>query len=155
MKSELRITGDNPSPEQLEAFPNWENALDEEDVEGQDETTLRPAEDQTVIGEYVSFTAGTVWMREGDAERAFPAILEPEPGGVFAVQFFVDEDWQRVTRKWVAHGTFDGWEIFQDEGSEVIFFPMKVESRLPHHASGQRFRLMIAADGREEAWPED
>jgi hypothetical protein len=36
---DLRFTGDFPPLDVLERLPNWENALDEEDVEGQDETS--------------------------------------------------------------------------------------------------------------------
>ena len=38
----LRYTGCLPPPEVLAEFANWVFAVDEEDVEGQDETTIRP-----------------------------------------------------------------------------------------------------------------
>ena len=46
----LRFTGEWPPVELWAEQPNWEYALDEEDVQGQDETTLRPAADSSVVG---------------------------------------------------------------------------------------------------------
>lgn len=55
----LRFTGEWPPPDLWKEYPNWEPALEEEGEPGQDETTLRPGEEQRfVIG--FGFTAGEV-----------------------------------------------------------------------------------------------
>jgi len=151
MTSTIRLNAENPTPEQLIEFPNWENALDEEDVEGQDETTLRPSDDQSEIGEYVSFSAGTVWLN-GGAEC--PALIEPTIGGVFAVQFLLRGHWYRINRKWVSFKKFEGWEAFlgEFELSDPEFAPLRFASHLPYYLTGEPFKLIIAPDGSEQPW---
>ena len=73
MGKKLRFTGEWPPFALLAKYPNWEFALDEEGEEGQDETTIRPAANQTVIDDITAFTAGTAVLADG---RSFPAILE-------------------------------------------------------------------------------
>jgi hypothetical protein len=55
--SSVRVTGKSPSPVQLKQWPNWSVCSDEEDQEGQDETTLRPDTEQTAIGPKTILTA--------------------------------------------------------------------------------------------------
>ena len=73
----LRFTGDFPPLDVLERFPNWENALDEEEVEGQDETTIRPTEEQHVLTPEVVFTAGVIIQADG---TWLPAMWKCPPG---------------------------------------------------------------------------
>lgn len=161
MSDHVRITGDNPSPSLLEQYPNWENAFDEEDVEGQDETTLRPSEDQSVIGEFVSFTAATVWLNSG---QQCPAIIELADH-VDGVQFYLEGKWYRIVR-WVARtGDFDRWEPYVEHWlpeeerdsprfflADTRFFPLRFESRLPHYRTSAHIRTTILSSGGEETW---
>jgi hypothetical protein len=71
--SNLRFTGEWPPVELWAEHPNWEYALDEEDVPGQDETTLRPAKDASVVGPDTAFTAGEVMQADG---TRLPALIE-------------------------------------------------------------------------------
>ncbi len=161
MNSNIRITGDNPSPELLVQYPNWENALDEEGVEDQDETTLRPAEDQSVIGEYVSFTAGTAWLNDG---RECPAMIEMVDG-VSGIQFLLNESWFRLVRWRGRFGTFERWETYiedwlpEDQRTSLVFsladealFPLRFSSQLPFHKTSSPIKLRILPNGGEEAW---
>jgi hypothetical protein len=66
----LRYTGENPPADVLARFPNWEFALDEEGIEGQDETTLRPADIQTRITEDIAATAADAWFPNGQSHIA-------------------------------------------------------------------------------------
>lgn len=161
MSNDLRITGDNPSPELLEQYPNWENALDEEGDDGQDETTLRPAEDQSVIGEYVPFTAGIAWLNDG---RECAAILEMIDG-ISGLQFYLDGHWYRVIRWSGRFGEFERWEPFvqewlpEDERAfapfsldDERFFPLRFVSRLPFHKTSSPIRARILPGGGKDAW---
>jgi hypothetical protein len=160
MSNKLRITGDNPSPGLLEQYPNWENALDEEDVDGQDETTLRPAEDQSVIVEY-GFTAGIVWLNDG---RECAAIIEMLDD-VSAIQFYLDGKWYRIVRWSRRSGEFERWESYvehwlpQDQRTcpplsldDETFFPLRFASRLPFHKTSSPIKVRILPSGSEEAW---
>jgi hypothetical protein len=69
----LRYTGCWPPIEVLTQYPNWEYAIDEEPIEGQDETTIRPASNQSDISQEVAFTAGVVTQPNG---QRLTAILE-------------------------------------------------------------------------------
>jgi hypothetical protein len=46
-------------------YLNWEYALDEEEIDDQDETTIRPAANQSQIDEDITFTAGDVTTVDG------------------------------------------------------------------------------------------
>src|SRR5262245_58348279 len=94
MAKKLRFTGEWPPQQYWSQFPNWENALDEEDEPAQDETTLRPAEEQTYIAEYTSFTTGNATLADG---RTAPALIEVLGGTPAAVVIFLKEGEVRVT----------------------------------------------------------
>jgi hypothetical protein len=71
------LTGRRPSAAQLRKWPNWRHCLDEEDEEGQDETTIRPDDEQAVIGPETTGTALEASSADG---RRFPAFaLAPGP----------------------------------------------------------------------------
>src|SRR5262245_52114629 len=53
MEERLRFTGENPPLSLWARFPNWQNAIEEETFPGQDETTLRPADNQQTIDDEV------------------------------------------------------------------------------------------------------
>jgi hypothetical protein len=161
MSSKVRITGDNPSPSLLEQYPNWENALDEEDEEGQDETTLRPSENQSVIVQYVSFTAATVWLNDG---RECPAIIEMIYD-VEGLQFYLEDIWYRIVRRSDRTGKFERWEPYveywipeAERNSPPLLlndekvFPLRFASRLPFYKTSSLIRIKIFADGSEDVW---
>lgn len=161
MSTNLRITGDNPSPELLDRYPNWEYALDEEGVEGQDETTLRPSENQSVIGEYDAITAGSVLLNNG---QECPAIIEMIDG-VAGVQFYLEGRWFRIVRRVTRSGEFDRWEPFVEHWlpeskrhfpalplTDDNVFPLHFSSRLPYYKTSSVIRTRIVSDGGEETW---
>jgi hypothetical protein len=160
MRDPLRITGDWPSPVLLDRYPNWENALDEEGVEGQDETTLRPSDDQTVIGASVPLSAGTVWLNDG---RACPAIIEMVEG-VGGVNFQLDGQWFRVIRWADRAGQFDRWEPYVEDWlpekercpsvslADARVFPLRFATRLPHYKTSSLIKVEILSSGGEQTW---
>lgn len=161
MNSNVRITGDNPSPKLLEEYPNWEYALDEEGIEGQDETTLRPAQNQSTIGEDIAITAGTAWLNDG---RECPAIIEMIDN-VEGLQFCLEGRWRRVVRWSGRTGEFERWEPFVEHWlpeterhflplslDDDNFFPLRFASRLPFHKTSAHIRIKILVDGGEESW---
>lgn len=64
-----RLTGRRPSARQLERWPNWRPCLDEEDEPGQDESTMRPDDEQAIIG---PGTNGTAFAATDATGRSFP-----------------------------------------------------------------------------------
>jgi hypothetical protein len=63
--SDLRFTGRLPTEAAMRQFPNWEFALEEEGLPDQDETTLRPGEDQSVIDWDTACTAAIATTPNG------------------------------------------------------------------------------------------
>lgn len=147
-----RYTGDFPPVDVIESFPNWDYALDEEGEEGQDETTIRPEDDQTHINEYTGFTAVDVWLASGDRCVGLAEILASE---ITAVNVVEHGNWWRVVfnvpeGRWKPY--IETWnsrnrdaEFFKH--NEVRIFPVRVETRLPMRTTGRRVRLEIRGDG--------
>ena len=160
MSNDLRFTGDFPPPGLFEKYPNWEYALDEEGIDGQDETTLRPSEDQSVIGEYVSFTAGTAWLNNG---HECPVIIELVDG-VAGINFYLEGRWNRLLRSVDRFRQFERWEPYvedwlpEEERSPSLrlsnekIFPSRFASRLAHYVTSLPIRTKILLDGGEETW---
>lgn len=161
MSSNVRITGDNPSPGLLEQYPNWENTIGEEGVEGQDETTLRPSENQSVIAEYVSFTAATAWLND---RGECPAIIEMIYD-VAGLQFYLEGQWFRLVRWSDRNRRFQRWEPFVEHWlpetercspllslADDKVFPLRFASRLPFHKTSSLIKIKILSDGSEETW---
>jgi hypothetical protein len=91
-----RFTGKYPPLETLKRFPNWEYALDEEGIPGQDETTIRPAQVQDHLADDVAFTAGTVTLATG---TQLDALLEVACGAISGVTVHYGIDWMWSLRK--------------------------------------------------------
>lgn len=160
MSNPLRFTGDWPPPHLLDEYPNWEYALDEEGLEDQDETTIRPAENQTVIEEYVPFTAATALLPDG---RQFPAIIELLDG-VAGLDIYVDNDWYRLVRCVDRFNQFLQWEPYVEEWrpegercpsfslADKACFPLRFVSRLGYTVDSAPIKIQISPDGSEEPW---
>lgn len=140
MNEKLRFTGDWPPLDILRQYPNWEYAIDEEDVEGQDETTIRPESQQNAITNATAFTAARSRQADGTERMAIMAIIA---GRIESIDVFTnDRDAWRV----IWNG--DEWEPFiqdwlpEDERMPYVFlsenaiFPMHVETLLPLAETG-------------------
>jgi hypothetical protein len=144
MEERLRFTGENPPPSLWHRFPNWQNAYEEEGLPGQDETTLRPADNQQTIDDDVSVTAGDAMFASGQSAPALLGVLcseldwvyvypEPKQDNCWVLRFDVpsrrcvamNEDWFLQVR---------GILRVPVEDPEV--FPLRITSRLPVHRSG-------------------
>lgn len=151
MEERLRFTGDNPPVHLWTRFPNWQNAYEEEDLPGQDETTLRPADNQQTIDDDVTFTAGDAVLANGDSVPAMLGVLLGELCSVciypdlsenmcWALQFHVP------SKRWVAMN--DDWFLQADGimpvpvGNPAVF-PLRVTSRLPLQPTGETIAIEI------------
>ncbi len=132
----LRFTGAFPPIDVLEQLPNWESALDEEEVEGQDETTIRPAEDQGALSSETCFTAGSVHCADG---TRLPAILEVAMGEMTALTVYESPDWTWSLSLLGKPGQWQPltWDWLPEEErppsvklDDPAIFPLRVESRL-------------------------
>lgn len=135
----------------LEQYPNWEYALDEEGVEGQDETTLKPASEQRYITAEVEFTAGEVILADG---RRFPAILYIGSSSPTRVGMFLYDtrtwgiDFGDPPQGWFVHIWIPADQrMARVSLDDPTLFPMTVASRLPRRIGGTPYLFVINPDG--------
>ena len=158
MERRLRFTGEWPPVVLWEQYPNWEYALDEEGEEGQDETTIRPAGNQSVIDESIDYTAATATLPDGTSLPTFLVVYhDPESCESVAVFINSTEAWQLgrdySSRRW---SPFEQTWLPEEERSPVVslddpdIFPLKVESRLSREATGKPFSFVVLSSGETE-----
>jgi hypothetical protein len=146
----LRYTGESPPVEVLARHPNWINAHDEEDVEGQDETTLKPEDVQTHVTDDTTFTAGDITFADGTTMVVLISVLNGEVSG-FCV--YREPEWPYLSHD----DEWDLWSVMPDYGSpdrdgperwwQVQSFPARVASRLPFGSTGMRWELVVDEHG--------
>lgn len=145
MEERHRFTGENPPVHLWDRFPNWQNAYEEEGLPDQDETTLRPADNQQSIDDEVSFTAGNAVLADG---QTVPALLVVMSGELDAVHVYPDPSqddcwivsFDVPSGRWRAMN--DDWFLETDGVIRVpvgnaAVFPLRVSSRLPLQHTGQ------------------
>lgn len=150
-RSRLRFTGELPTAAALRRYPNWEPALDEESVEGQDESTLKPSVSQRAIGHSTSVAAVTI-QRQG--RRPALGVLhgdfselqngETEAGKLYVldgdewrqVELYVDKGWwwPDKSEPTVDHNDFD-------------WFPLRCETVTPSSKLRRKLQLVLMPDG--------
>jgi hypothetical protein len=154
----LRFTDDWPPLQLWERYPNWEFAFDEEGVEGQDETTLKPSERQDCIHELVAWTLADVKLASGEHKPAFLCFFNFGERGPNEVQVLVRDGltwgmwYDERQRKWLLYD--QAWmreEVRQKTPltGDPTVFPMRVSSRLPFAPTGLPYRFLIDKDGSE------
>lgn len=147
----LRFTGEFPPPEYPEQHPNWANAYDEESVEGQNETTLKPHDQQSYIDEEVSFTAGEVLRADGAMNVALIEVIAAVPQAVYVfggtlwgvALHYPEKRWDSLRQDWIpAEERMKAVSL-----DDASVFPLQVASRLPKMKGGERIRFEIKPDG--------
>jgi hypothetical protein len=155
-KKKLRFTGEWPPIELWYKYPNWDYALGEEALPGQDSTTLKPADNQKSIGEYVAFTAGEVIQANG---VTLPALIETMSQNAVGVTGFLDEHDGWMVReigqppRWKC--IVEDWLDEKDRGPSVSFddkdvFPIIVRLKLPWQSGEAPEEFRITTDGIKE-----
>ena len=153
----LRFTGSNPPIETLRHFPNWEYALDEEGVSNQDETTIRPAQEQNFLVEGIVYTAGKVTLANG---LQLEALLEVDGDEIFGLTVFDGTTWTWVVRKLGKPAQWQAIDFswFPTEArplkvdlSDREIFPLEVVTVLPSKRSGTSARITIPRAGADAA----
>jgi len=132
-----RYTGGWPPPVVLDEIPNWQNALDEEGVPGQDESTIKPAENQRTITDDAEYTAADVVVADG---RETPALIELDSGRPERVICFDGQ----VTRE-ISCVRGDAPIIPVPDASRYLF-PIRVVSRLSQNLRNPDDRLRFTLD---------
>lgn len=145
MEEHLRFTGKNPPLRHWDRFPNWQNTYEEEELPDQDETTLRPADNQATIDDDVSFTAGDAVLADG---RSIPALLgvlsgewegihvypDPSQDVCWTLSFDVpSQRWKAMNEDWYLE--LDG--VLRVPVGDTAVFPLRVSSRVPLQHTGQ------------------
>jgi hypothetical protein len=87
MTTKLRFTGELPPPDLWKRYPNWTCALEEEGLDGQDESTLRPSKNQKTIDWEVDWTAADVVFANGDTA---PALVQFDEGELNWIHVYPD-----------------------------------------------------------------
>jgi hypothetical protein len=158
VSEKLRFTGESPSPMHWKRYPNWEYALDEEGLAGQDETTLRPSAIQDYIAEYTAYTSGDIICADGTKLPALVGLShERKPDSIDA---FMDNEfawriyYSYPERKWIAFR--QEWLPESKRLPEVSMtdprvFPIVVKSRLPRGQSEPPYQFKIYSDGTAES----
>lgn len=77
-RSTLRFTGRLPTERALARYPSWCYAFDEEGRPGQDESTLRPTDDQRRMGPDTACTAAQATVPDGTEYVALETGWRPE-----------------------------------------------------------------------------
>jgi hypothetical protein len=150
-----RYTGGRlPPASALDLYPNWMPALDEEGEPGQDETTIRPDDEQSSISEFTVYTAADAELADG---RTVPALLG-QPDATFLHKGEVDvivvydgnRRWQVETND--AEGRWHPAEGARTKKyGDRKTFPLRVTSRLCLPGSDKkRISRMLYPDGRLE-----
>ena len=149
----LRFTGETPPQSLWEQYPNWEYALDEEGEPGQDETTLRPSEEQQFISSDVAFTVGIAVQADGARLPAFLEVINAELSGINVFPS-PTESWSvrllGTPALWVC--ITNDWLPLEERGpvaspDDNRIFPLYVESRLPLKPSGAQLTTTIIPEG--------
>jgi len=144
----LRYTGPClPPPEVLAEFPNWVFAVDEEDVEGQDETTIRPESQQLYISAETEFTAADVTLASGAVHPTIITMEDKKPQA--------EERKPQALDVWNGNGWWgmvncgESWRVSEDWGArsdDPKVFPLRVDARLKW-SNGSRLSFTIHSDG--------
>lgn len=143
-----RLTGRQPSPAQLEKWPNWRHCHDEEDEAGQDETTMRPDDEQSVIGAETTGTAFRLSTADGRRFLAFARAADGEDLAEGRIELL----WALDPRgAWQVMMTPDSWTL--ETGRRAApkaddpRWPIKGTSVLPL-PSGKRLSFVLKAGGK-------
>lgn len=157
MAKPLRYTGDWPPPDVLQKYPNWTYALDEEGEPGQDETTVKPEDEQSFITPDTHCTAANLWPTDGRTMPAIICLMRGLPVGVSAF----DRRWSwsvwknRHTKLWepaVQDYLPENERLPSVVLSDNSFFPLRFASVLPREIGGQPWRFEIRPDGSLAEW---
>jgi hypothetical protein len=145
VEERLRFTGENPPPGLWVRFPNWQNAYEEEGLPGQDETTLRPSDNQETIDDDVTFTAADAVFADGRTVPALLGVLAGDVGWIYIYPQPAEDDcWllylDLVSDRWTA---MNGDALLPVPTEDANLFPMRVASRLPLQHTGQLIAIQI------------
>ena len=154
MDERLRFTGEWPPAALWDEYPNWEYALDEEGLEGQDETTLRPADNQDAIDADTAYTGGMALLADGRQLDALLGVFH-DPESVEHVEVLVEDGvwglWHDAgTGTWVS--MVENWLPEAERRPAVSLdddtvFPMRISSRLPLESTGKPFEFTVLLGG--------
>ena len=152
MPNPHRYTGACPPPDVIAQFPNWDYALDEEGKDGQDETTIRPEQEQSLITTATGFTGAEVTLASGEC---LVGLADVGIDGVDGINVFENGDWWRVffhrpTRRW--RPLIEEWLPEAERRPSVSLddarvFPLRFITRLPRARGAHPYHIEIRQDG--------
>jgi hypothetical protein len=149
-----RYTGEFPPTDVVDRFANWDYALDEETEDGQDETTIRPEDQQSYISEWTAFTAADVFL---PSEKQLVALLELVAGQFTGLNVFdpphrwrlvfdlANKTWQRFVEDWLPEADRSPSVSLEDAN----VFPLRIITRLPLGKGGKTWQAVIDSNGSQ------
>ena len=155
MEERVRSSGGTPPGHLWPRLPNWRNSYEEEGLPDQDETTLRPADNQQTLDDDVSCTAGDAVLANGQTVPAMLAVWSGELGSVYVypdpsenvcwiLSFNVpSQRWVAMNDDWLLKG---GGVVRVPVGNSAVF-PIRVTSRLPLQGTGEIIAIEIESVG--------
>jgi hypothetical protein len=155
MAKPLRYTGCWPPVDILDEYPKWVLATDEEGEPDQDETTIKPENQQAFISDETDFSVAFVSLANGTTARGVLSFIN---GKVDAVDVFDGRDWWRIRSErggWISFA--DTWVPAEQRRPSVSLsdenlFPAQVNSRLPGRSGmAVTFTIPLGPDRRVKA----
>jgi hypothetical protein len=149
LRTRLRFTPGPPTRAALAKYPLWCMALDEEERPGQDESTIRPSDDQERIDDSTAYVAAVAKTPSG---RTFDAMIEGDGYGINAtndveqITIWIDDEPVLVKllgkKLWVHRSNRSPLGYFNDQ-----HLPLEVRAVVPG-AKSKPFTITLLADGR-------
>ncbi|HEY6555198.1 MAG TPA: hypothetical protein VI669_17710 [Vicinamibacteria bacterium] len=143
-----RLTGRQPSSAQLKKWPNWRHCLDEEDEGGQDETTIRPDGEQSVIGPETTCTAFLLSTADGRRFPGFARAADAEDLAKGRIDLLAALDPRGAWQVVMAPGS---WTLAAGQRAapkaDDARWPIEGTSVLPL-SSGKRLSFVLKASGK-------
>jgi hypothetical protein len=143
-----RLTGRQPSPAQLEKWPNWRHCHEEEDESGQDETTIRPDGEQSEIGPETTCTAFHLSSADGRRFPGFARAADAEDLAKGRIDVLAALDPRGAWQVVLAPGS---WTLAAGRKpapkADDARWPIEGTSVLPL-ASGKRLSFVLKAGGK-------
>lgn len=144
----FRFTGTLPTKRAVERYPNWILALDEEGLPGQDETTLRPDDDQEKISKYTMGTAVVAVGPDGKQQLGLLyGYMDLWHGPEQADWLHIFRGARRLDIKLKAKFWWPDETASTLHYNDFAELPLRITSALPSAKSRKPFQLALMPNG--------
>ena len=149
LRTRLRFTPGPPTRAALQRYPLWCMALDEEERPGQDESTIRPSDDQERIDDTTAYVAAVAKAPSG---TMYDAMMQGDGYGISGtndveqITVWIDDEPVLVKilakKLWVHRSNRSPLGYFNDQ-----YLPLEVRAAVPG-PTGKSFAITLLPDGK-------